>query len=49
MFKPNWQLKLDNTPFFIKYAYVWHFTGFPVQDRKHIMQQTWEMTKHNYE
>jgi len=49
MFKPNWQLKLDNIPFFIKHAYVWHFTGFPVEQRKHLMSQTWDLIKDNYE
>jgi len=49
MFQNNWQLKIDPTPYFIKYAYVWHFTGFPIEDRTRLMQQTWEATKQNYE
>ena len=49
MFQHNWQLKQDNTPFFIKYAYIWHFTGFPIENRTDIMKQTWELTKHLYE
>ena len=48
MFTNNWQLKIDNIPHFMKYAYVWHFTGFPVEARIQLMQQTWEMVKHNY-
>ncbi len=41
MFKHNWQLNEDLTPFFIKYAYIWHFTGFPIEDRARIMEQVW--------
>lgn len=48
MFISNWQLKVDNTPYFMKYAYLWHFTGFPIEDRVSVMKQTWEMTKHLY-
>lgn len=49
MFTGNWQLKVDLTPYFLKYAYVWHFTGFPIEDRVRLMQQTWEIIKENYE
>ena len=49
MFNHNWQLKEDTTPFFIKYAYVWHFTGFPVEDRIGIMKQVWDAYRGNYE
>jgi hypothetical protein len=49
MFKNNWQLNIDQTPYFIKYAYVWHFTGFGADHRERLMKQTWEMIKHNYE
>ena len=49
MFTHNWQLNEDNTPFFIKYAYIWHFTGFPVEDRIKIMKQTWDNYGVNYE
>jgi lipopolysaccharide biosynthesis glycosyltransferase len=45
MFIPNWQLKKDPTPYFMKYAYIWHFTGFPIEDRTRLMQQTWEVIK----
>lgn len=48
MFISNWQLKVDNTPYFIKYAYLWHFTGFPIEQRVDVMKQTWEMTEHLY-
>ena len=41
MFKHNWQLNEDLTPFFIKYAYIWHFTGFPIEDRARVMEQVW--------
>lgn len=49
MFKHNWQLNEDMTPFFIKYAYLWHFTGFPIEDRTRIMKQVWEQFKGLYE
>jgi hypothetical protein len=49
MFKHNWQLDEDKTPYFIKYAYVWHFTGFGAEHREKLMKQTWETVKHNYE
>ena len=49
MFAHNWQLNTDKTPFFIKYAYIWHFTGFPIEDRTNIMKQVWEHFKENYE
>jgi len=46
----NWQLKEDSTTFFIKYGYIWFYSGFPNRgDRLNLMQQTWEMIKHNYE
>jgi len=43
MFTGNWQLKVDQTPYFLKYAYIWHFTGFPVEDRTRLMRETWEL------
>lgn len=48
MFANNWQLKLDTTPYFIKYAYIWHFTGFPIEQRVDAMKRTWETIKHLY-
>lgn len=49
MFQYNWQLNEDKTPFFLKYGYVWHFTGFGPEQRENLMKQTWEIIKHNYE
>lgn len=49
MFTHNWQLKVDLMPYFIKYAYVWHYTGFPFEDRVRLMRETWELIKENYE
>jgi len=43
MFTHNWQLNIDPTPYFMKYAYIWHFTGFPIEDRTRLMRQTWEL------
>ena len=45
----NWQLKEDNTPFFIKHGYLWFFTGFDKMQRTRLMTQVWDMIKHNYE
>jgi len=46
----NWQLQVDNTPFFIKYFYTWIFSGWPDRGttRNSLMSQTWELVKHNY-
>ena len=49
MFKHNWQLNEDPTPFFIKYGNDWVFTGIPKDQRTDIMKQTWEMVKHHYD
>lgn len=49
MFQNNWQLKIDPIPYFMKYAFVWHFTGFPIEDRVRLMEQTWDAIKQNYE
>ena len=49
-FSYNWQLNEDRTPFFIKYGYIWFYSGFPNRgDRESLMSQTWEIIKHNYE
>ncbi len=48
MFTHNWQLNTDLTPYFIKYANIWHFTGFPIEQRVDVMRQTWEYAKNNY-
>lgn len=44
----NWQSS-DMTPYFIKYGYVWKFSGFDRTKRFELMSQTWEFIKHNYE
>jgi len=49
MFIGNWQLKVDPTPYFLKYAYVWHFTGFPIEDRVRLMKETWEFIQNQYQ
>jgi hypothetical protein len=48
-FSHNWQLNEDNTPYFIKYGYIWFFSGFDRKQRLPLMQQTWNLIKHNYE
>jgi hypothetical protein len=47
-FHHNWQLNEDMTPYFIKYAYVWVFSGFDRTQRQTLMSQTWEFIKENY-
>jgi hypothetical protein len=48
-FQYNWQLNEDSTPYFIKYGYIWFFSGFDRKQRAGLMSQTWELIKHNYE
>ena len=52
-FVNNWQLnQIDpnnhQVPHFLKYGKIWHFTGFPIEDRVRIMKQTWDIIKGNY-
>lgn len=48
-FQHNWQLGIDKTPFFLKYGYIYFFSGFPNRgDRYNIMNQIWEAFKNNY-
>jgi len=48
----NWQLDgsehEDTTPFFIKYGYIWVFSGFDKRVRNDLMKQVWDLVKHNY-
>ena len=44
----NWQLNEDKTPFFIKYSYIWHFTGCSIDERINLINQIWSQTKHLY-
>ena len=48
LFSYNWQLKEDNTPFFIKYGWNWIFNGIPKDQRTQLMKKVWDMVKHNY-
>lgn len=41
MLNYNWQLNVDPVPYFIKYAYIWHFTGFPIEHRVGLMKNAW--------
>ena len=45
----NWQLKEDNTPFFIKYGNIWKYSGFDRKQRYPLMKQAWDLIKQNYE
>ena len=47
-FAHNWQDGDDKTPFFIKYCWIWHFTGFPIEERTKMMKQTWELVGDKY-
>lgn len=47
-FAYNWQLKEDQTSYFIKYGYVWVFSGFDRRQRQGLMEQTWNLIKNNY-
>tara|TARA_Y100000004_G_C8952962_1_gene429447 strand:- start:2058 stop:2885 length:828 start_codon:yes stop_codon:yes gene_type:complete len=49
-FGHNWQLEgADKTPFFIKYGYIWFYSGFPQRgDRYNLMKQTWDAIKEKY-
>ena len=55
MINYNWQdtdgriAGKDTTPHFIKYSWVWHFTGFPIEQRTQIMKQTWDLVGYLYE
>ncbi len=48
-FSHNWQLKEDKSPFFIKYGYLWKYSGFDRKERTPLMKQTWDLVKHNYD
>ena len=47
-FSHNWQLKEDQTPYFIKYGNLWKFSGFDRKQRGPLMQQTWDIVKGMY-
>ena len=49
MFKYNWQLNENPTPFFIKYGYNWVFNGIPKDKRTELMTQVWDLVKNNYD
>jgi hypothetical protein len=44
----NWQLKEDQTPYFIKYGNLWKFSGFDRKQRAPLMKQTWDIVKGMY-
>jgi len=45
----NWQTG-NKDPFFIKYGWLWMFSGFPTRgDRYELMAKTWELVKKYYE
>jgi len=44
----NWQLNEDQTPFFIKYGYIWFFSGFDKTQRDSLMKDIWDRLKTKY-
>lgn len=48
LFSYNWQLNMDQTPFFIKYGYNWIFNGIPKDQRSHLIKQIWQSIGHLY-
>jgi len=38
----------DPTPFFFKYCYLWHFTGFPIEQRNQMINDIWNQIQHLY-
>jgi hypothetical protein len=50
MFTHNYVFERDNkTPYFLKYGYIWHFTGFPIENRIEIMKNVYEQLGNLYE
>ncbi len=47
-FSHNWQLNEDKSPYFIKYGYLWKYSGFDRKQRNGLMEQTWNMVKAMY-
>ena len=47
-FAHNWQLKEDQTPYFVKYGYLWKYSGFDRRQREDLMKQTWNVVKEMY-
>jgi hypothetical protein len=47
MFSYNTALD-DKTPFLLKYGNIWHFTGFPVEQRTSIIKQIWNQIHPKY-
>ena len=48
LFHHNWQLNESKTPHFIKHSYIWMFNGTPKDSRTQMINQTWDLIKHNY-
>lgn len=38
----------DTDPFFLKYCNLWHFTGFPIEQRNLLINQVWDQINHLY-
>lgn len=47
-FSHNWQLKENQIPYFVKYGYLWKYSGFDRRQRNSLMEQTWNMIKAKY-
>lgn len=46
--KRGWFQMNSTVPHFLKYGYIWHFTGFPIEDRIKVIKNTWEAIKDDY-
>ena len=49
MLNHNWQLNEDKTPFFVKYGYVWFFSGFDKTQRDKLMKDVWDLVGKRYD
>lgn len=38
----------DPIPFFFKYCYIWHFTGFPIEQRNQLINEIWSQIQPYY-
>lgn len=48
-FNYNWQLDKDLSPFFLKYGYIWKFSGFDRARRFEFMNNVWIAISYHYE
>lgn len=49
LFSHNWQINEDHTPFFLKYGFLWRYTGMAKDQRSEISNKVWSLIKSKYE